>query len=82
LQPEIEKRNRIAHGQWIIAFNNVLSDFSSEITKELNKDNYILLIQKLDIFKEIAFMINNLVASTLKKQFKNNFDEYYMKLNM
>jgi hypothetical protein len=68
-------RNRIAHGQWVIAFTNDLSKPSSELTGRLKQENIVTLQLKYKLFKSLAQTIHDLAVSP--KTFERDFDKNY-----
>jgi len=68
----IEIRNRLAHGQWYVAFNNESSSKNDDITRHLwtlsKKD--MLLVKS--IIRSFASLMDDLVTS--KKRFEDRFD--------
>lgn len=77
LNPAIEVRNRVAHGQWKYAFTSDLKSFSKDITKKLRTDNILKLQRYFEIFQILAEMIHYLAVSKLT--FERDFDKYYKK---
>lgn len=68
----IEIRNRLAHGQWYVAFNNESTSKNDNITRHLwtlsKKD--IMLVKS--IIRSFVLLIHDLVTS--KKHFEGRFD--------
>lgn len=73
-------RNRIAHGQWLYAFTNDLSAFSSPLTRCLRKENIIELQQRKAIFSNISQIIHDLVVS--EPTFDRDFDKLFTKIEV
>lgn len=78
LAVSIEERNRIAHGQWLIAFTNDLTKISSDITGRLRNENIVKLQLKIKLFKSLAQIINDLAVSPTT--FERDFDMNYAKI--
>ena len=75
LLPSIEIRNRIAHGQWKIAFTNNLRNTSSPLTGQLRLENIVLLQLKKKLLIGLSSLIHDLAVSPLT--FERDFDKNY-----
>ncbi len=75
LVPSIELRNRIAHGQWRIAFTNNLKAISTELTGRLRTENIVSLQLKKKLLIRLAILIHDLAVSP--KTFERDFDKNY-----
>ncbi len=75
LQISYQIRNRIAHGQWVIAFTNDLSKPSPDLTGRLKQENIVTLQLKYKLFKSLAQTIHDLAVSP--KTFERDFDKNY-----
>lgn len=75
LLPSIEIRNRIAHGQWKIAFSNDLKSISPQLTGALRQENIVNLQLKKKLLIGLAALIHDLVVSPIT--FERDFDKNY-----
>lgn len=75
LLPSIELRNRIAHGQWKIAFQIDLKNISTKLTGELRKENIVALQLKKKSLIGLAQTIHDLAVSP--STFERDFDKNY-----
>jgi hypothetical protein len=75
LLPSIEIRNRIAHGQWKIAFTNDLRNISTPLTGELRQENIVKLQLKKKLLIGLSALIHDLATSPLT--FERDFDKNY-----
>lgn len=75
-----EVRNRIAHGQWKFAFTFDLLKISSDLMREIKKENILTLQFRLALFKSMGQIIHDLAVS--KKTFERDFDENYGKIEV
>ncbi len=74
LRPFIELRNRLAHGQWAVAFNSIGFGKNQELTKQVWK------LSKKEIMLLKAFVTNLppllKLLITSKKTFERDYDKY------
>lgn len=80
IEPYIQLRNRLAHGQWAIAFNELGIDKNNELTQKawtLSKKDLMLL--KIFI-KNLPLLINELATS--KKAFEQTYDKHMDRINL
>lgn len=75
LLSSIEIRNRIAHGQWKIAFTNDLKSISTPLTGELRKENIVTLQLKKKLLTGLSLLIHDLAVSPAT--FERDFDKNY-----
>jgi hypothetical protein len=75
LAPSIEIRNRIAHGQWKVAFTSDLKSISSPLTGKLRTENIVTLQLKKKLLVGLASLIHDLAVSSLT--FERDFDKNY-----
>ena len=68
-------RNRIAHGQWVFAFNTELTAVNEELTKKLAGENILKLQFRHAMFKSLVQIIHDLAVS--KATFQRDFDRNY-----
>lgn len=78
LKPFMEMRNRIAHGQWAVAFNSICTEQNRGITK------YIWTLSKKEMMLVKAF-VKNLpplikLLITSKETFERDYDRYIYRL--
>lgn len=75
LLPSIELRNRIAHGQWKIAFQSDLKSISTKLTGQLRLENIVALQLKKKLLVGLAQTIHDLAVSplTFERDFDKNF---------
>ena len=95
LRDAYEIRNKIAHGQWIRAFTNDLSKFSSERTRDICKENIVTIQIKKSVMLEITYLLESLCVSNVPKSegrvssifktestaFEKNFEKCYQHIN-
>lgn len=80
IKPYVELRNRLAHGQWSIAFND--SDFE----KNQKITQFVWTISKKDLMllksyiKNFPTLIRSLLLS--KKTFESTYDKYVNRINL
>ncbi len=74
-----ELRNKIAHGQWIIALNPKNFDENIDITKRLKNLDMVEVSIWFEVNKFLCFIIRDLVQSP-KKTFEKQFQIHYDKL--
>lgn len=76
----IQVRNRLAHGQWAIAFNDTGRDKNQKLTQQawtLSKKD--LMIVKI-YHKNMPHLINDLCTS--RRGFETNYDKYMNRINL
>lgn len=79
LLPSSQMRNRLAHGQWVFAFNNsLLSGVNEKLTKDIRNDNILKIQLRFKIFKDLSQIIHDLAVST--PTFKRDFDTNFGKI--
>lgn len=80
LDAYIQLRNRIAHGQWAIAFNESGDSKNEQLTQKAwtlsKKDMMIVKVY----YKNLPRLLNELCSS--RSQFENNYDKHMKKLNL
>ena len=95
LRDMYEIRNKIAHGQWIKAFNTNQTEFSSDRTRDIKLTNIVSLQLKRSVLKEITYLLESLCISNVPKNkvkgksvfeqtntaFEKNFEKTYKKIN-
>ena len=74
----IQLRNRIAHGQWVYAFNEELTDFQDDLTAKLHQENIVQLQLKYKMFMSIAQIIHDLAVS--RPAFERDFNRHFRKV--
>lgn len=75
LVPPITLRNKVAHGQWVHAFNGDTTNLSTNNTNAINAENIIILQLRIKILSALASLINDLAVSPIT--FKRDFLKYY-----
>lgn len=75
LVSSIELRNRIAHGQWKIAFTNDLRSISTPLTGQLRIENIVTLQLKKKLLTGLSALIHDLAVSP--PTFERDFDKNY-----
>ncbi len=77
LVPSIEIRNRIAHGQWKIAFTGSLRSISTDLTAKIFAENIVSLQMKQNILTGLALLIHDLAVSppTFERDFRTNYNK-------
>lgn len=78
INPAITLRNKVAHGQFLHAFNNDLESFSQDNTTQLRLENIVTLQLKRQLFTNIAKLIHDLVVS--KPTYERDFDKHFEKI--
>jgi len=78
LLESISVRNRIAHGQWWIAFTRDLKNTSKKLTAKLHKENIVNLQLQLKLFISLGQIIHDLAVSPAT--FERDFDINYKKI--
>lgn len=80
LLPSSQIRNRLAHGQWVFAFQrSLLNGVDGKLTKDIRNDNILKIQLRLRIFKDLSQIIHDLAVST--PTFKRDFDSNFGKIN-
>jgi len=74
-----ELRNKIAHGQWIHAFNNENTRENEKTSKRIKELNFIQIYIWFEIHQYLCFIIRDLIQSP-KKTFHNSYWEHLSKL--
>lgn len=72
-------RNKIAHGQWVIALDGKNSKIDPNITNELKNLDSVKITIWFEVHKFLCSIVRDLVQSP-KNAFKTNFQEHYNKL--
>ena len=75
-----ELRNKIAHGQWIVAFNSNNTNINSTTTSEINLLDQVKLSVWFQAHQHLCYIIRDLIQSPTKA-FNANFDNHYNNLN-
>lgn len=83
----IETRNKVAHGQWMTAFSNIQSGWTSSddwkqnssATRSLNTENILTVAAKVDLLNIIAGAVNNLAVGDEEMQVEK-FDVIHAKI--
>lgn len=65
-------RNKIAHGQWLIAFNKSNTKINQDITNQLEELNVVEITRWFDIHQYLGLIVRDLVQSP-QKGFHNNY---------
>lgn len=78
LQPIIEVRNKLAHGQWSRTLNNANDDFSQEMMARINNENALTVKFKKRLLNYLAQLIHDLVAGNAA--FERDFDTHFKNL--
>ncbi|SFJ67641.1 hypothetical protein [Olleya namhaensis] len=73
--PSIQIRNRIAHGQWKVAFTSKLQSISPDLTNKISIENIVSLQLKKKILNGLALLIHDLAVSppTFERDFMSNY---------
>lgn len=76
LLSSIQVRNRIAHGQWKIAFSSSLKSVSNDLTTRISQENIVSLQLKRNLLDGLARLIHDLAVSppTFIRDFNRNFN--------
>lgn len=84
LIPAISIRNKVQHGEWIKAFSPPNSlEFSRDLTREVNRENVVMLQTKINQFKAIYQLIHDLAvfkAGNNIVTFERDFDKNYARI--
>ena len=75
LQPIIELRNKLAHGQWIYLLNSEGNDIAQTQMNKLRVENLLSLQFKRNLITYLSSVIHDLVVS--KPTFERDFDNHF-----
>lgn len=75
LQPIIELRNKLAHGQWIYLLNSEGDDIAQTQMNKLRVENLLSLQFKRNLITYLSSVIHDLVVS--KPTFERDFDNHF-----
>ncbi|MEV3872260.1 hypothetical protein ACWD6I_12620 [Streptomyces sp. NPDC002454] len=78
MEPLISTRNSLAHGQWIVAFNNERNDVNNDRTKRLNALTLWHLRLQKNMLKHLERLIFDLTAT--RYAFERDFDRHWANL--
>lgn len=70
--PSIRVRNKIAHGQWIVAFNSNCTSISSDTTNQIKDLDYVKISTWFQIYDQFIQCIEDLLESP-----KTHYRDYY-----
>ena len=73
-------RNKIAHGQWVHALNNINTNENQDTTNRMKNLDVVKITIWLEIHQYLAYIIRDLVQSP-QKGFHNNYWVNLVKLN-
>lgn len=73
-------RNKIAHGQWVHALNNINTKENPDMTSRMNNLDVVKITIWLEIHQYLAYIIRDLVQSP-QKGFHNNYWVNLVNLN-
>ncbi|TGM68300.1 hypothetical protein EHQ94_00125 [Leptospira meyeri] len=74
----IQIRNKIAHGQWKYAFDDKLTQISTELTGSIRKENIVTLQLRQKILDKLCQLIRD--ASISPKTFVRDFDMHFIQI--
>ena len=74
LEPLIELRNTLAHGQWARPLNSAETDISGRLIGSINQENALSVKFKLSLISNLSWLIHDLVSAT---SFERDFDAHY-----
>ncbi|WP_140985768.1 hypothetical protein [Asticcacaulis tiandongensis] len=77
LNPIIEMRNKLAHGQWVQPLNNKNTDFSQDMRLKINNENAHTIKCKFRMLEIMAQMIHDLVTGN--GAFERDIDKHFQK---
>ncbi|MFV5550385.1 hypothetical protein VXQ35_15145 [Acinetobacter oleivorans] len=66
LKEPSELRNKIAHGQWVVAFNSKNSEINGDLTLKIEKISIVDINKWLRVFKTLSELISLAIQSPLK----------------
>jgi hypothetical protein len=74
MEPLIELRNTLAHGEWVRPLNSQGTDISNLLIQRINKENALSIKFKMALIESMSQLIHDLVAAT---SFERDFDIHY-----
>lgn len=74
LEPLIELRNTLAHGQWMRPLNSAETDISGRIRGNISRENALSIKFKLSLVNSLSNLIHDLVSA---RSFERDFDLHY-----
>lgn len=77
LNPLIELRNTLAHGQWARPLNSSESDISQNLIASMAHENALTVKFKLSLIGSLSALIHDLVAAT---SFERDFDTHFRRV--
>jgi hypothetical protein len=75
LNPVIEMRNTLAHGQWERPLNSECTDISSSMIATIRRENALSARYKLTLLERLAQCVHDLVAGN--HSFERDFDTHF-----
>lgn len=72
-------RNKIAHGQWVIALNNGNSAINDDLTAELEQLDYVRTDVMFEVHQQLGSIIRDLLQSP-KKAFHRDYWAHFVEL--
>jgi len=64
-------RNKIAHGQWIVALNTNNTNINAELTSKIQKISVIDLYQKKSAFQSLSCILEDIIKSPNKTHYRD-----------
>ncbi|MCT4613373.1 MAG: hypothetical protein N4A49_00700 [Marinifilaceae bacterium] len=64
-------RNKIAHGQWIVAFNSQNTSVNSETTDKISSLDFVKIDILFDVYEKIGQVVEDLIESPTKTHFRD-----------
>lgn len=74
LEPLIELRNTLAHGQWERPLNSEETEISGPLIARINQENALSIKFKMTLIGSMSSLIHDLVSAT---SFERDFDDHY-----
>ena len=72
LEPAINIRNRIAHGQWKYVFSSNLKNINNDLTNKLGQENILVLQYRLRLFQALTQIIHDQFLKKIRTSFHGN----------
>lgn len=64
-------RNKIAHGQWIVALNRNNTNVNAELTSKIQAISVVDLYQKKEAFKSLSCILEDIIKSPNKAHYRD-----------
>lgn len=67
-------RNKIAHGQWLVALNSESTAINTETSKKISQLDFVQIDIHFDIYEKIGQVLEDLIESPHKAHFNNFYN--------